>query len=260
MVKHPGLQCSDVHASYGRMRALRGVSLDVAPGEWVAVLGPNGAGKSTLIKVLAGLVPMVGVAAWNGEPLESLGRRRRAGVVAVVPQDPIVPAGTPVLDYVLLGRTPYISYWGTETAADIEIARKTIAGLDLAGFEGRGLETLSGGERQRAVLARALAQQAELLLLDEPTAALDLGHQQSVMDHVDRLRTERQIAVLSAVHDLTLAAQYADRLVMLDHGRVVAAGKAAEVLTVENIVRYYGATVTVLADDAGDLVVAPRRS
>ena len=137
----------------------------------------------------------------------------------MVPQNPVIPDGMTVLDYVLLGRTPYISAWGTESGRDLRVAGRVLAELDLESMADRVLQSLSGGELQRVVLARALAQEAPVLLLDEPTTALDVGHQQQVLELVDQLRATRSIAVLAAMHDLTLAAQYADRLMLLVDGR-----------------------------------------
>ena len=145
----------------------------------------------------------------------------------MVPQTPTIPEGMTVREYVLLGRTPYISYWGSESADDVAKVTTILGRLDLDQLDHRPMQALSGGERQRAVLARALAQEAGLLLLDEPTAALDLGHQQQVLDHVDELRRSSGIGVLSALHDLTLAAHYADRLVLIDNGLVAASGPAS---------------------------------
>jgi iron complex transport system ATP-binding protein len=252
--------CRDVTFAYNGAPILNNVSLDVAAGEWVAVIGPNGAGKTTLLRIVAGLPATEGDVAFDGVASARLTSGDRARRVAVVPQIPEVPQAMPLLDYVLLGRTPFISYWGSESAADIAIAREMIATVDLGHLEDRPLGSLSGGERQRAVLARALTQESPVLLLDEPTSALDLGHQQRVLDYVDALRRTRSLAVLSALHDLTLAAQYPDRLVMLDAGRVVAAGEPESVLTVERLARHYGAEVSVMRDDAGGLVVAPRRT
>ena len=256
-----GIVCISIEAGYNGTTVLEGVDLTVAPGEWVAMIGPNGAGKTTLLRVVAGAHrgPAGGRVLLDGVDVASLKQRDRALRVAVVPQSPLVPGGMTVLDYVLLGRNPYIPYFGSESTRDIAIAVDLLETLDLAGFAAREMGTLSGGEQQRVVLARALAQEAGALLLDEPTASLDLGHGQQVLEHVDALRAERKIAVLSAVHDLTLAAQYADRLVLLDRGRVVAEGTPDDVLTVDRLTRHYGASVSVLRDETGHPVVAPRR-
>ena len=162
-------------------------------------------------------------------------------------------------EYVLLGRTPHLGYLAAEGAADVAAALSSLERLDAGALAPRPLGSLSGGERQRVVLARALAQDPEVLLLDEPTASLDIGHQQQVLDLVEGLRRERGIAVVAALHDLTLAAQYADRLVLLDGGRVVADGTAAAVLTPEALARFSGARVSLLRGPDGEMVVAPRR-
>ncbi len=255
-----GIRCRRIRAGYNGTTVLKGVDVDVGFGEWVALIGPNGSGKTTLLRVIAGMHPAAGETRVGEFEVRSLSKRERALRIAVVPQSPVVPGGMTVLDYVLLGRNPHISYWGTESRHDVAVVMDLLVQLDLKGFEGRWMETLSGGERQRAVLARALAQEASVLLLDEPTAALDLGHQQQVLEHVDSLRRDRGRAVLSAVHDLTLAAQYADRLVLLYEGRVAVEGRPDEVLTIDRLTRHYGASVSIIHDEDGNPVVAPRRA
>jgi iron complex transport system ATP-binding protein len=164
-----------------------------------------------------------------------------------------------VFDYVLLGRTPYIATLGRESAADLDAVREVLERLELTGFADRILQTLSGGERQRAFLARALAQGAPLLLLDEPTSALDIGHQQDVLELVDQLRRDGGLTVLATMHDLSIAGEYADRLVLMAGGRVVASGTPAEVLTEELLATHYGARVRIVAGDHGPIVVPIRR-
>jgi iron complex transport system ATP-binding protein len=240
------IELERVSVSLGGARVVDGVSLTVERGDWTALLGPNGAGKSTLLRAVAGLVPADGTIRVDGEPLAKLDRRALARRVAVVPQLPQLPGALAVEDYVLLGRTPHLSYLGRESGHDLTAARRALERLDLRRLAARPLGSLSGGERQRAVLARALAQEAPVLLLDEPTTALDAGRQQDVLELVDELRLESGLTVLSAMHDLTLAGQYARRLVLLDGGRVVAAGAPDEVLTEALIAEHYGATVRIL--------------
>jgi iron complex transport system ATP-binding protein len=244
----------------GGAAILHGVDLSVAAGEWVTVIGPNGAGKSTLLRAIGGLVRFAGSVDLHGVPIGSMHRRDRARLVATVPQDPVVPPGMAVLDYVLLGRTPYIKPLGRESASDLAAVDDVLRRLDLVRFASRCLETLSGGERQRAYLARALAQGASLMLLDEPTAALDIGHQQEVLDLVDELRRDRGLTVLATMHDLSLAGEYADRMVMLADGRVVASGPPGDVLTEKLLSEYYGARVRVVDGEHGPLVVPVRGS
>jgi iron complex transport system ATP-binding protein len=234
------------------------VDLDVADGEWVTVIGPNGAGKSTVLRAVGGLLPFGGRVDVNGTPLARLTRRDRAKAVATVVQTPVVPPGMRVVDYVLLGRTPYIAALGRESASDLAVVAEVLAALDLERFAGRRLDTLSGGERQRAFLARALAQGARILLLDEPTSALDIGHQQEVLELVDRLRGERGLTVLATMHDLSVAGEYADRMVLLAGGRVAAAGTPREVLTEALLAEHYRVRVKVIDGDQGPLVVPVR--
>jgi iron complex transport system ATP-binding protein len=235
-----------------------GVDLDVAAGEWVTVIGPNGAGKSTALRAIGGLLPFGGDVRWHGRAVAGMHRRERARAVATVLQAPVVPPGVRVLDYVLLGRTPYIPPLGRESAADLAAADEALAALDLVPFAGRRLDTLSGGEKQRVFLARALAQGAGILLLDEPTSALDIGHQQEVLELVDRLRAERGLTVLATMHDLSTAGEYADRMVLLSAGRVVAAGTPSDVLTEANLAEHYRVKVRIIPGDHGPLVVAVR--
>ena len=234
------------------------VDLEIGGGEWVSVIGPNGAGKTTLLRAIAGLAAAEGDVELVGRSVRDMGTRDRSRTVAVVPQIPVVPPSMAAVDYVLLGRTPHIPLFGVEAPDDISAAHTVLEQLDLTALAERRMETLSGGELQRVMLARALAQDAPVLLLDEPTTALDVGHQQEVLELVDELRMSRRLTVLSTMHDLTLAGQYADRLMMLAGGRVVASGSAEDVLTETNVARYYGARVRVL-HEAGGIVVLPVR-
>lgn len=241
-------------------RLVHDVDLTVAAGEWVCVLGPNGAGKSTLIRAIAGHTGHDGAIRLAGHATGSLRSRERAREVAIVAQTPIIPAGMGVRDYLLLGRNPHIPRFGVESPADHAVVDGVIERLALAPFASRRLESLSGGERQRVVLGRALAQDTPILLLDEPTSALDIGHQQDVLDLVDELRVERGLTVLSTMHDLTLAGQYADRLTLLAHGRVVADGPAATVLEPSLLRATFGVNVRVVEDDDGLSVLPVRAS
>jgi iron complex transport system ATP-binding protein len=240
-------------------RIVDGISFAVEPGSWVSLLGPNGAGKTTLLRVLAGLRRFRGSVRLAGRELGELGRREAARQIALVPQTPVVPTAMSVGDYVLLGRTPHMGVLAREGLGDRAAASEALIRLELAQLVDRPLGSLSGGELQRAVIARALAQSAPVLLLDEPTTALDVGHQQQVLELVDELRRADGLTVVAAMHDLTLAAQYGDRSVLIDSGRVVAEGGAREVLTEERIASLYGATVRVVHGDGAPAVVPVRR-
>ncbi len=240
-------------------RILDDVSASVDEGEWLTVIGPNGAGKSTLLRAVAGLVPRRGTIEIGADDGATLGRRQLARRIALVPQSPWLPPDMRVADYVLLGRTPHLGYLARESRRDLEAADAALLRLDLVELFSRRLGTLSGGERQRVVLARALAQEAPLLLLDEPTSSLDVGRGQQALELVDALRREIGLTVLAAMHDLTLAGQYADRLILLDAGKVVAAGGVRDVLTDELIARHYDADVRVLEHPELGVVVVPAR-
>ena len=249
----------DASVSYDGNRVLDTVSLVVPAGSWLGLVGPNGAGKSTLLRAIAGLVDHSGEILLGGEHVRSMARRRIARAVAFVPQTPFIPRWMTVIDYVLMGRTPYIPYLGVEDAHDLSVVGEVLDELELSELTQRPLASLSGGELQRVVLGRALAQKATVLLLDEPTSALDVGHQQQVLELVDALRHANDLTVLSAMHDLTLAGQFADSLVLLDAGRAVLAGPAEVVLTEDAIRRHYGAHVRVLRDPSGAILVVPTR-
>ncbi len=236
-----------------------GVDAEIAKGEWLALIGPNGAGKTTLLRAIARLVPFAGEIVLAGRPLTELTRGELARLVAVVPQDPSTPPWMTVAEYVLLGRTPHLGPLAKEGARDREAAARALGRLDLLSFADRRLGTLSGGEKQRVVVARALAQEAPIVLLDEPTAALDIGHQQQALELLDGLRAESGLTLVAAMHDLTLASQYADRMLLLDGGRVAADGIPRDVLTEEAIARHYGASTRVVSVD-GTLAIVPSRS
>ena len=252
------IRCRGVSVTRGGVEVLHDVDLHVERGTWVSIVGPNGAGKSTLLHHLTGGLPGDGEVHLGGLPFSALSRRQRAQLVALVPQAPVIPDGMNVVDYVLLGRTPHIPMLGVESPRDLSAVHAALSSLDLLGFAERPVSTLSGGERQRVLIARALAQGAPLVLLDEPTTALDVGHQQQVLELIDDLRRAHDLTVVTTMHDLTLAGQYADRLVLLDHGRVVVDGPAAEVLTEENLASFYGAKVRII-HDGGRPVVLPVR-
>jgi len=253
------VEARGVTVTLGGTPVLSGVSATVERGEWVAVIGPNGAGKTTLLRAIAGLVATAGQVLVDGRAVRDSSRRQLALRVALVPQQPHTPPELTVAEYVLLGRTPHIGYLATETRADRLAAERSMARLALRAFAARPLGSLSGGELQRVVLARALAQGAPILLLDEPTSALDLGRQQEALEIIDALRRDQGLTVVSAMHDLTLAGQYADRLLLLDGGRLVASGRPAEVLSESGIAAHYGASVRVIREN-GSLFVVPRRT
>ena len=245
---------TEVEVSYDDRRVLGPATVAAGDGEWVGLIGPNGAGKSTLLRAAVGVVDHEGSVSLGG-------RKGRPGIdIAWMPQRPHLPDDMGVADYVMLGRTPHLGYLAAEGEHDVTTVRTALERLDLIELARRPLGTLSGGEAQRAVLARALAQEAPVLLLDEPTASLDIGHAVEVLDVLDELRRAEGLTVVTAAHDLTLAGRYADRLVLLSGGVVAAEGAPVDVLTEEILRAHYGAGIRVMNDRDGPLVVPVRRS
>jgi cobalamin transport system ATP-binding protein len=253
------IEARDLWVRFGPVAAVRGLSFRAESAGWTALIGPNGAGKTSALRALAGLAAYEGEVLLDGRDARRLGRRAVARLVAFVPQKPETPPALTVAEYVLLGRTPHIPYLGGEGRGDREAAARALRRLELEIFAERPLGSLSGGELQRAVLARALAQEAPVLLLDEPTTALDLGRQQLVLELVDALRGDG-LTVVTTMHDLTLAGQYADRVLLVDHGRLVADGPPEMVFTERRLEHHYGASVRVLKHPGGIAVVPERRA
>ncbi len=256
----PLLEASGIHVELGGQAILRDVEVTVRRGEVVGLVGPNGAGKSTLLRVVTGMLrPSAGTVAIEGDALGALSRRDLAMRVAVVQQLPEAPATMRVRDLVVLGRHPHLGLLARESRHDFEIVAEAMRRAGCDRFADRELGSLSGGERRRAFIARALAQEAPLLLLDEPTSNLDAHAQVEILELVAELAASGS-GVLLIVHDLTLAAAYCNRVVLLDRGEVVADGPPSEVVTPEHVRRVYGGGVTVLRHPAsGAPLVIPSR-
>jgi iron complex transport system ATP-binding protein len=245
------LSVNGLAVAYGERPVLQGLDLTVAVGEVVGLVGPNGCGKTTLLRAITRVVPaLAGRIEVGGKALEQWPARELARMVAVVPQSPLLPLGYTAAEVVLMGRTPHLGFFDQEGAEDYRLTREALARVDALHLFERRVDELSGGERQNVVLARALAQEPRLLLLDEPTANLDIGHQISVASLVQRLAREEGLAVLATLHDLTLASLYCDRIALMHNGRVLAEGRPSEVLTPANLRVAYGAGVRVLRDEA----------
>jgi len=252
------IKLARVSVSLGGRRVVQDVDVAIEAGEWVALIGPNGAGKTTVLRAIAGLLPFEGSISLHGRETSSMQRRELSRLVALVPQEPSTPSWLTVGEYVLLGRTPHLGALAREGRRDRLAASRALERLDLLAYADRLLGTLSGGEKQRAVVARALAQEASIVILDEPTAALDIGHQQQALELLEDLRGKSELTLVAAMHDLTLAAQYVDRMVMIRDGRIVADGSPAHVLTEERIAEHYDATIRVV-DVGGGVAVVPAR-
>lgn len=252
------LDLEGVSLAFGEVPVLRSVALRVAPGEIVGLLGPNGVGKTSLLRVASGqLTPSGGKVHLDNRPMADWQPRELARRVAVVPQDLHVPFPYSAGELVLMGRTPHQSLLSLESDEDVEIATRALSRLGVMHLADRRIDELSGGERQLVLLARALAQEAPLLLLDEPTSFLDLRHRLEVLAVVaERVRDGGSALVVS--HDLSLAARTCDRLVVLAEGEVAAEGTPGEVVSPELIERVYGVAADVVAGPDGTPLIAPR--
>ncbi len=259
------LSCVNLGLRLSGNQVLAGLYLSVSAGEWIGLLGPNGAGKSSALRALSGSlresrrVAMQGMVVISGLDTRTLSNRAKGRLVAVVPQSPVFPTGVSVSDYVLLGRTPHLALMARPGATDRDIVEELLIQLDLTAFRHRAVTDLSGGERQRAVIARSLAQQAPVLVLDEPTSALDVGHQQQVLELVDALRIKHGLVVISAMHDLSLAGQYAHRLVLLADGLVSTQGSPQQVLDPVELRVLYDARLHAVELPGGHVAVLPVR-
>ena len=239
------LRLRDLGLAYGRRVALAGVEASIASGERVAVLGPNGAGKSSLLRCISGVVrPTQGTVVLDAVPLEELSRERIARRIAVVPQQVDLPFAIRVEEVVALGRIPYERSFRGPEAADREVVAEAIHRVGLDDFVGRDARELSLGERQLVLIAMAVAQQARLLLLDEPTVHLDLRHQVQVMDLLADLNERDGLTIVAVLHDLALAARYFPRVLVLQAGRLVADGPPADVLAADHVRATFGVDAT----------------
>ncbi|MBI2866621.1 MAG: heme ABC transporter ATP-binding protein [Chloroflexi bacterium] len=242
-----GVHIRGVSFAYDGRAVLDDVSLEVLPGEMVALLGPNGSGKTTLLKVILGLLrPKQGRVFLDGHPVTELSRKHIAQQVAVVPQQFHMPFAFTVEEVVMLGRTPHLRPLVEEGPGDRAWVRAALEISGLGPLAGRPFNELSGGERQKVVMALALAQQPRVLLLDEPVAHLDIRHQAEALEVVQRLNREQGITVVAAMHDLNLACLYFDRLLLLHKGQVFADGTPGQVITTENLEGVFGARVEVV--------------
>lgn len=247
-----------VTVAYNGDAVVSDVSFEVAGGEWFGVLGPNGAGKSTLLRTAVGGVLSDGTVSVGGKDVQDLHTRSRAHLVAYVPQRPAFPTGMSVFDYALLGRTPHMGPLVAESRSDVSIVWDVLASLGLSGFAERDVASLSGGETQRVAMARVLAQEAPVLVLDEATAALDIASQHEVLELIDQVRIQNGIAIVSAMHDLTAAAQFCDRVALIDQGRLRGVGSPKEVLREDLLREIFEPTVRVIDIEGSQVIVSMR--
>jgi len=236
------IEMQDVCLGYNRKVVLKGLTFQVRPGEMMGLIGPNGCGKSTVIKALSHIIsPYSGKILFDGQDVAKIPRRYLARLLAVVPQMPLLPSAFTAFEIVLMGQYPHLGLFQYEGPKELAIAWQAMKKTDTQSLAERRVSELSGGEIQSLLIARALAQETKAILLDEPTANLDIGRQVEILDLLKGLCRDDNLAVLAALHDLNLAIQYCDRLVLINNGQIHAEGTPAEVITVENIATVYGA-------------------
>lgn len=252
------LVAEGLHLAYDRREVVHGVDLAVPSGRVTVVVGANGCGKSTLLRGLGRLLrPTAGRVTLGGQDVASMGPRRLAAVLGLLPQQPLAPEGITVADLVSRGRYPHQGAFRRWTSQDTEVVAQALAATGVHDLAHRRVEELSGGQRQRVWIAMVLAQQPEVLLLDEPTTFLDVAHQVEVLDLLAGLNRERGATVVMVLHDLNLAARYADHLVVMGEGRILREGDPGEVLTVDTVREAFGLASVVVPDPVtgGPLVV-----
>jgi len=236
----PSIQATSLHAAYGPLPVLQDVSFSIPRGEFFIIIGPNGSGKTTLLKILSAIMPFQrGNLEVAGIPMAKYSRRSLARIMALVPQS--VPEDLPftVRELILMARSPHMGLLGLEGDRDIQLAEEAMAFTGVETLADRKMDQLSGGERQRTFIARAVCQEPQIILLDEPTAALDLAHQVRVMDLMEKLRAEKGLTIVMVSHDINLAAMYGNRLMLLKGGRIVKMGLPAEVITFKTLEEAY---------------------
>ena len=250
------LSVSQICFSYDGQEVLTGLSLEIGAGERLAILGPNGAGKTTLFRLLSGArTPNRGSISLDGRPLDIVPRREVARKIAVVPQDLTIPFAFTAREVVELGRTPHLRWLGGFRPRDRRAVEQAMELTDTTRLGDRIIHELSGGERQRVIIAMALAQEPEILLLDEPTHLLDIVRQAEILDLITELNLDRGLTVVAAIHDLNLAGRYFNRLLMLHRGTVLAEGAPVAVLRSEIVEKAYGGPVEIVRDGNGQVPI-----
>jgi iron complex transport system ATP-binding protein len=234
------LSVQGIEFAYNSVAVLRDVAFEAKEGEIIGVLGPNGSGKTTLLRCMnRALSPSKGTVMIEDKEIGSMSRKEIANEMAVVPQNCVITFPFTALEVVMMGRHPSMDRFQRETKGDIDIVKKAMDATSVSKLAGRSMNQLSGGERQRVIIARALAQQPKIMLLDEPTLHLDVNHQMEIMELVKELARRERLTVIMVSHDLNLAARYCDKLILLDEGKVLSAGVVPEVLTQDNVEKVF---------------------
>ena len=250
------LEIQNLSLNYGSRSVIKDMNFELLPGELLGLVGPNGCGKTSIIKALSRVfAPTAGKILLNGRELRSIHRNEVARVIGVVPQNPYLPETFTVSEVVILGRNPHLGLFSGENAHDIDIVAQAMDKTGITHLAKRRVGELSGGERQRVTIARVLAQEPQVILLDEPTANLDIAQQLEILGLINGMCREKNIAVLIAIHDLNVAAQYCTRIIMLKNGKVFVEGVPAEVITAENVREVFEAETTIYPHPENNLPI-----
>lgn len=240
------LKADQLCGGYGKNRVIQNVSLEVSKGDFLGIIGPNGSGKSTLLKLLTRVLALEeGSIFLDGQNIDQIGLKSLCKKIAFVPQETLVQFPFTVYEIVLMGRIPYLNRWQTETKQDFLIVENALKVTDCFSLRHRQIDELSFGERQRVITAKALAQQPELLLLDEPTSHLDIGHQIQMLNLLKTLNQDKKLTLIMVLHDLNLASEYCNKILLLHEGKVYKEGSSEDVLTYQNIEAVYKTVVVV---------------
>ena len=240
------LKVINVYGGYGKETIIKNVSFSVKPGEFVGIIGPNGSGKTTLLRLMSKvLLPKKGSIEFCNKDISGYDLRQFCQKVAFVQQDSIINFSFSVLEIVLMGRIPHLKRLQPETKKDIEIAEKSLFMTDSLGLKNKSIDQLSSGEKQRVTIAKSLTQEPILMFLDEPTSHLDIGHQIQVMDLLKKLNNSGNLTIVMVLHDLNLAAEYCNHIILLDEGKIFKEGSPEQVLTYQNIESVYKTIVVV---------------
>jgi iron complex transport system ATP-binding protein len=248
------MEMQNVTLTYGQRSVVRELSLHIYPGELLGLVGPNGCGKTSIIKALSHvLIPDAGRILLDGQELGAISRTELARLIGVVPQNPSLPDTFTVFEVAILGRNPHLGLLSGETARDMAVVWQAMEKIGITHLAKRRIGELSGGEKQRVTIARVLAQEPQVILMDEPTANLDISQQMDILDLITGLCREKNTVGLIAIHDLNIAAQYCTRIIMLKNGQIYAEGTPAEVVTAENVREVFGADTTIYPHPENDL-------
>jgi len=240
------LKFKHVSSGYNNIEVLNDVSFEIAKGDFTGIIGPNGSGKTTLLRAATKIIkPFKGEIFLEGKNLADMSLKELAAIMAVVPQDTAFMFPFRVIDVVLMGRTPYMKRFGFESKEDLKIVLDALEFVDVLHLKDRFIDELSGGERQRVIIAKAIAQEPRILLLDEPTTHLDISHQVQIFDLLKRMNKESGLTIVSILHDLNLASDYCDKLILLNNGMIKSKGSPSEVLDYKTIEEVYKTVVIV---------------